>query len=246
MALAARFDGKRNRPRESDIAAYASHLPQDAGTILIAGTGHGHVVIELIRLGYQVHGLETTPEAFEHARHALRDARLEAPVFRQELDAINLAFRYAGAVIDAGLSQCIGRHALGIALQRIGAHLVEPGIVLLALEVPHDAEHPPGAPVVEIDRVKLDDGSIVTRRRERTVRSDAHRLDVVERYELRTGRAVTQREDARTTIEWYDENEALELVRAAGFDAPRIDALASDGETRRYAVVASLRGAAEP
>lgn len=240
--LAARFDAARGDARlSSDIAAYAARLPQDAGTVLVAGTRQARVLVELLRLGYTAHGLEASPDAFDDAQHALRDGGFDVPFFRQDIDGVNLPFRYAGVVIDPRISQRMERLALELALQRMRAHLIGPCIVLLPIEIPREADHPPGAPIVEIERVKVEDGAVITRRRERVVESDAQRMRITDRYELRAGAAVARREDDHVSIEWYDADAALALVRDAGFDSAAVDALASFDDAQRYVVIGSVK-----
>jgi len=242
--LAARF--AQQHPHSiaaTDLAAYASHLPQDSGAVLVAGTHAGRLLLELVALGYHAHGVESSAAELAHAQTALDEGGCAAPLFRQDLATLNLAFRYAGMLIGARLWQGLRRASVQSALTRAKAHLVEPGVLLLELEVPAEAEHPPGAPLVEIERVKLADGSIITRRCERSVDAQAHRVNITERYELRAGAAVTAREDARLAIHWYDESEAHVMMIEAGFANVAIEALAcstSDVNARRFLAIGAL------
>ena len=242
--LAARFAQQHaDSIAATDLAAYASHLPQDSGAVLVAGTHAGRLLLELVELGYHAHGVESSAAELAHAQAALHASGCGAPLFRQDLASLNLAFRYAGMLIGARIWQNLRRRSLQSALTHAKAHLVEPGVLLLELEVPAEAEHPPGAPLVEIERVKLDDHSIITRRCERSVDAQAHRVDVAERYELRSGAAVTAREDARLAIHWYDESEAQVMMIEAGFANVTIEALAcsaGDMSARRFLAIGTL------
>ena len=104
---------------------------------------------------------------------------LTTPLFRQNIAALNLPLRYAAAFVAAGSFQLLTDPvAAQKALERIRAHLVDPGLLLLDLFVPAEAEHPPGAPVVEVQTITLSDGTKIARRSEVFVDVDGRRIDI--------------------------------------------------------------------
>ena len=129
----------------------------------------------------------------------------------------------------------------GVALERIRAHLVDPGILLLDFFVPDEATHPPGAPVVEARTVALYDGKIA-HRSETVVDVEARRIDVRSRYEKRVGPMILAREDETLALTWYSEDEATALVAEAGFRDIRIEppAFVDTRSAQRFAISARL------
>ncbi len=242
--LAALFrDQAEAAPSAADLDWYAGHVPPASGPVLDALCGTGRLMLALLERDCNVHGVEEDPGLYALCARRLHTARRDAPLFRQDLAELNLPFRYAMAFIAGGaFQQLIDPVAIALALARLRAHLVDPGILLMELAVPAQALHPPGAPLVEIERVRCDDGSCITLRSEIRIDVDAVRMERRERYERRAGRGLAGREDQRLMRTWYDEEEALVLLREAGFGNARIEPLdARDGQpgARRFAVLAT-------
>jgi hypothetical protein len=116
------------------------------------------------RTGLSLHGADASPAMLASCGR-LAAMGLTAPLFRQDAAALNLPFRYAAAFIAAGSFQLlVDPIAAQKALERIRAHLVAPGILLMDLYFPAEAAHPPGAPVVQVQTVTLPDGTKIARR----------------------------------------------------------------------------------
>lgn len=241
--LAALFhDLHSSQATASDVDWYVARLPRDAGTLLVAGGDAGRLLLAFCVRGLHAHGIDSSQAALVQCERRLAGAGQSAPLFRQDLDTLNLPFRYAGAMIGASMWQAVHRARTAEALQRLRAHFVDPGVLIIECVTPEYAQHPPGASIIEIERVKLDDGSMITRRSERQVDAEAQRMELTERYERRSGAAVTMREDARATMAWYTSDEMLELVHDAGFANGRVENLRTlePDEATRFAVIASL------
>jgi len=220
---------------------YRRHLPE-SGAILDAMCGAGRVLVPLVEAGVKVHGCDASAAMLAMCEARLAAAGREATLYRQELSALNLPFRYVAAYVDAGAFQRIDDSlAAQRALERIRAHLVPPGIVLIDLYVPAAAAHPPGAPAVEIRTRALPDGSKIAQRSEIVVDAEGRRIAVSSRYERRTGRTISAREDETLALTWYDQESIRELAAESGYtsieilDSPR----SADPGERRFALRAS-------
>jgi cyclopropane fatty-acyl-phospholipid synthase-like methyltransferase len=224
----------------SDVDAYFAHLPRNAGALLVAGGDAGRLLVALAQRGLHVHGVESTPSKLQRCEARLRAAGHDTPVFRQELDALNLPFRYAGALIAAKAWQMLDPLRIDAAVASVRAHLVTPGMLLLQAFIADDAQHPPGAPIVEIERVKLEDASVITRRCERRIDAEAQTFESIERYERRVGTDVVAREDVTIRSCWRTPEEMLALLLATGFAQARIEEIGSTRPGRSYVIVASL------
>ena len=114
--------------------------------------------------------------------------------------------------------------------------------MLVEFFVPEEAEHPPGAPPVEVRAVNLPDGARISLRSEVFYDTARKRVDTVSRYERREGSGIVAREDEKIALTWYDEDEVGVLFRDAGFGDVTFDESvlpASDGG-QRFVVRASL------
>jgi hypothetical protein len=236
-----------DKPRASDgeVAWYASRLPPDSGPALEAMSGTGRLLIPLLQQGRNVHGVDLSPAMIAGCETRLAAANLRTSLFRQDVVTLNLPFRYVAAVVAAGSFQLLtDPSAAQKALERIRAHLVEPGLLLMDMYIPAEAAHPPGAPVVQIQTVTLPDGTKIARRSEVYVDVEGKRIDIKSRYEQRERATIQSREDESLAVTWYSEDEIVALVRDAGYREVTIGepAWATGANTpddeRRFSVVA--------
>ena len=181
-------------------------------------SGSGRLLIPLMQLGLNVHGADASPAMLASCEARLGAAALTTPLFRQDAVTLNLPFRYAAAFVAAGSFQLlVDPIAAQKALERIRAHLVAPGVLLMDLYVPAEAAHPPGAPVVHVETVTLGDGTKIALRSETAVDAERTRIDIRSRYEQRQRTTVIAHEDETLALTWYTEEEIVALLRDAGY-----------------------------
>jgi len=239
------YDADKPRASESEVAWYCARLPRDAGPVLEAMCGSGRLLIRLLQEGRNVHGADMSAAMIASCDARLAAAGLATPLFRQDVTALNVPFRYAAAIVAAGSLQLLkDQISAQKALERLRAHLVDPGLLLLDMYVPAEAAHPPGAPVVQVQTIALPDGSKIARRSEVFVDVEGRRIDIRSRYEQRERATITAREDESLAVTWYSEEEIVALVRDAGYrdvtvaePAWPVDGNAPEGE-RRFSVSA--------
>jgi len=117
--------------------------------------------------------------------------------------------------------------------------LIDPGLLLLDLFVPAEAEHPPGAPIVEVRTVTAGEGVHIGLRSETSCDVDLRRIDVRTRYERRDQTTITAREDETWALTWYTEDEAVRLLGDAGYRDIRIEPAAWPREDGRHFAVSA-------
>jgi ubiquinone/menaquinone biosynthesis C-methylase UbiE len=235
-------DTDKPRAPDAEVAWYTARLPRDAGLVLEAMAGSGRLFIPLTEAGFAVHGVDASESMLASCAARLKIAGHEPQLFRQNVATLNLPFRYAAACVAAGSFQRLADSIAAIeALARIRAHLVDPGILLLDLFVPGEAEHPPGAPVVEVRTIALPDGSQIARRSETFFDTVARRIDVQSRYERRQRARVIAREDEAHALTWHTEDEVTAMLRDAGYRDIAIEppASAPEGERARHFAVSA-------
>jgi len=212
------YDADKPRASDAEVAWYAQRLPRDAGPSLEVMAGSGRLLIPLLLQGLNVHGADASPAMLASCEVRLASAALKAPLFRQDAVTLNVPFRYAAAFIAAGSFQLlVDPAAARKALERIRAHLVAPGVLLMDFYVPAEAAHPPGAPLVHVQTVTLPDGTKIAHRSEIFVDADGKRVDIRSRYEQRERATITAREDEALALTWYGEDEIVALLGDAGY-----------------------------
>jgi hypothetical protein len=237
-------DAVRPSPSDDELAWYVARLPRDAGTVLEPMSGSGRMLVPLLGAGFVVHGVDVSEPMLASCAAHLASAGRQTQLFRQDLTALNLPFRYCAAFIAGGSFQRLtGRHAAIDALLRIRAHSIEPGLLLLDLSIPDQAEHPPGAAVIEVRHAMLADGTHLACRSEWVVDSQKRRISTQTRYERRERSRIVAREDETLMMTWYDEEQISTLLGDAGYRDVRIEAPPSAGpNARHFAVSARTSG----
>jgi SAM-dependent methyltransferase len=210
-------DADRPVASPPEIAWYAQHLPAGA-LCLDLMCGHGRLLMPLVDAGRKVHGVDLSAAMLARCEDKLGAAGLTVPTFRQDVVQMNLPFRYGCAFAAAGAFQLITDHAATAAtLERVRAHLVDPGILYLDCRIPAAASQRLGAPLVEVRTIKLADASQIALRSETTWWADARLTRAENRYAHRRGAQRLAEEHETVTTTWYAPDEITELVRAAGF-----------------------------
>jgi SAM-dependent methyltransferase len=240
-ALSALFhDANSPWPSDEEVSWYVARLPRDAGTVLEPMSGSGRMLVPLLSAGFTVHGVDVSESMLASCAARLASAGRDTQLFRQDLTALNLPFRYCAAFIAGGSFQLLtGRHAAIDALLRIRAHSIEPGLLLLDLSIPDQAEHPPGAAVIEVRHAMLADGTQLACRSERLVDIQKRRIRTQTRYERRERSRILAREDETMTMTWYDEAQISTLLVDAGYRDVRIEVPASAGPNARHFAVSA-------
>jgi hypothetical protein len=240
-ALSALFyDADSPWASDDEIAWYVARLPRDAGTVLEPMSGSGRILVPLLDAGFAVHGVDVSEAMLASCAARLASASRETQLFRQDLTALNLPFRYCAAYIAGSSFQLLtGRHAAIDALLRIRAHSIEPGLLLLDLSIPEQADHPPGAAVIEVRHAMLADGTQLACRSERVVDTQKRRIRTQTRLERRERSRIVAREDETMMMTWYDEEQISTLLADAGYRDVRIEAPATTGPNARHFAVSA-------
>ena len=186
--------------------------------------------------GFNLHGVDFSAAMLASCEARLAARAIKAPLFRQDLTQLNLPFRYTAAFVAAGSFQLITDPAAAAsALQRIRAHLVDPGLLLMDMFVPSESAQRLGAPLVEVRTVKLADGTQIALRSESTVWADARMSRIENRYAHRRGAARIAEEHETLSLTWYSPEEIAALLADAGFrDVTTGESPRDDGEERTY------------
>ena len=234
------YDADKPVAPEAEVAWYAQRLPKDAGALLELMCGSGRLLIPLAAEGFKLHGVDSSAAMLASCEARLAARSIMAPLFRQDLTQLNLPFRYSAAFVAAGSFQLLtDPGAALLALQRIRAHLIAPGILLMDMFVPSASALRLGAPLVEVRTVKLADGTQIALRSEATVWADARMSRTEYRYAHRRGSTRLAEEHETLTLTWYPPEEFAAILDDAGFhDVATEVSPARDGDETTYSVIA--------
>jgi SAM-dependent methyltransferase len=234
------YDADKPAEANGEAAWYAQRLPKDAGPVLELMCGSGRLLVPLVQEGSKLHGVDASAAMLASCEARLAERQLVAPLFRQDLTQLNLPFRYSAAFVAAGSFQLITDPGAAVtALQRIRAHLVEPGLLLMDMFVPSESAQRLGAPLVELRTARLADGTQIALRSESTMWAEARMCRSENRYAHRRGATRLAEEHETLTLTWYSPDEIAAVLAEAGFrDVATGPAPRDGGEDTTFAVTA--------
>lgn len=243
--LSSLFHDAADPPAAADeVAWYVARLPRGAGRILQPMSGSGRILQPLLESGFSIDGADASESMLATCAARVASTGRDAQLFRQDVAVLNLPFRYGAAYMAGGSFQLLtGRHAAIDALLRVRAHLVAPALLLLDLSIPDQAEHPPGAAVIEVRHATLADGTLLACRSEQVIDTARRQVRTQSRYERRDRSRIVAREDETTTMTWYDESQITTLLSDTGYCDVRIEPPATTSlHARHFAVSARTPG----
>jgi Methyltransferase domain len=234
------YDADKPVAPESEVDWYAERLPRDAGPLLELMCGSGRLLVPLACAGFKLHGVDASAAMLASCEARLAAREIVAPLFRQDLTHLNLPFRYSAAFVAAGSFQLITDPGAALAaLQRVRAHLVDPGLLLMDMFVPSESAQRLAAPLVEVRTVKLADGSQIALRSESTTWADARMSRTDYRYAHRRGAARLAEEHETLTMTWYPPDDIVALLVEAGYrDVTASDLKQADDGATAFSVSA--------
>ena len=236
------FDALFPRASDDEAAWYAQRLGDPATLALDAMCGAGRLLLPLLARGFKVHGADASPSMIARCEEKLVAQQLATALFRQDVVSLNVPFRYGTAYIaGSALDAIVDPHDAKQALERIRAHLVAPGTLIVACEVPPTSLQRLAAPLVEVRTAKLADGSQIALRSETVWTEGARSMRSQRRYSQRKGTLRTGEENETVRATWYAPADILDLARGAGYRDARTEPLpfATDREGEAFALIAS-------
>ncbi|MFO1315778.1 MAG: class I SAM-dependent methyltransferase [Burkholderiales bacterium] len=210
-------DADRPAGPGSEVDWYAERIPAEALALDVM-CGYGRLLAPLVARGRKIHGVDASAAMLARCDEKLAAAGASAPTFRQDVAQMNLPLRYGCAFVAGAAFQLLTEPAAAAAaLERIRAHLVEPGLLFIDCRVPPPAVQRLGAPLVEVRTVKLADGAQIALRSETTWSADARLARAANRYVHRRGAQRLAEERERIAWTWYPADEGRDIVLAAGY-----------------------------
>lgn len=181
--------------------------------------GTGRLLLDYMQEGVDIDGVDISPEMIAMARENGAAAGLQPALYVQPMQVLDLPRRYQTIIVPSSSFL----HLTDIAdarqaLRRFYDHLLPGGQLAMSMRV---MDPNPVEVDWEIDSeaIRPSDGALVRRWFRCRYDVDKRLQDVEDRYEIIEDGAVTHSENysAHSYLTWYSVNEALDLVRGAGF-----------------------------
>lgn len=205
----------------TDRTFYRDVIARYGQPALDVGCGTGRLLLDYLAQGFDVDGVDNSPEMLEVCQEKAQRLGLAPRLFLQQMESLDLPRTYRTILVPSSSFQLLtSLDDAHEAMRRFHAH-VHPGGVLV---MPFMILWKDGDPTeddwrVVAEKVRPDDGAVV--RRHSRMRYDvASRLEHSEDiFEVIVDGVVVAREHhgRSPATRWYTQDEAVALYRAAGF-----------------------------
>lgn len=188
--------------------------------VLDVGCGTGRILLDFMQQGFDVDGVDNSPEMLELLRQKAEKLGLEPNVYQQEMHTMDLPRKYQTVLVPSSSFQLLLEESLPpLAMECFYLHLLPGGV----LAMPFMTLWKEGDPLEsEFTRevVRPQDGATV-RRWQHTRFDPATGFEhAIDRYQVLHDGQVTASEEHRQSpaTRSYTQEQAVELYRAAGFE----------------------------
>ena len=122
---------------EADFPFYRDFLTSSPGLALDAGCGTGRLLLEYLRLGFQVEGCDNSPEMLSLCRQRAKAAGLDPVLHHLAIQQLPFAGRYSAIYVACGTFMCIEDESeVDRCLRCLYSSLASGGRVALSIMLP--------------------------------------------------------------------------------------------------------------
>ncbi len=235
------YDVLRGGDEMDEIGFYSNVASEKGGTCLDVGCGTGRVLIPLAQQGIDIMGLDSSQVMVEQCRSRVLAAGLSAEIVRDDMRNFDLGRQFNLVIVPGASFQLLDARADARAsLERMRAHLLPGGLLLMSLFTPYYEivnESLDGVWRLEKDEPFGDEGQ----RALCHVCSDLDRceqlMETRHRFEVIDGGGATLNSEMKLSrLRWYGKYELDLLLAAVGFGSVEMlgnfgDYEAGDGDT---------------
>ncbi|MFC5701400.1 class I SAM-dependent methyltransferase [Cohnella faecalis] len=209
---------------DGDLEYYRSRLEGCKGRILEAMVGSGRVIVPLLQAGFDMDGVDYSPEMLASCRQRCEERGLKVNLYESHLQDLILPQQYEAIIIPGGSFLLIERREDSLhALRRLYEHLQPGGRLILDLFLP-DNRFEIG-PLGGTSTFHLPDGDIITME-SKLVEADLfnqYKITYLKYEKWRKG-ALVQTELQRFALRWYGVEEFKLVLESIGFSDVTISA----------------------
>ncbi len=203
-----------------DPSPYVRFIERYGKPALELGCGHGEPLLDLRELGYDIEGLDSSPDMLDRCRAAAAERGLEAVVHLQPMESMQLDRHFRSIFLAGPTFNLLPDDDTALrALIQIRIHLAPGGSVMIPLFEPDPT--PPEALGRARSHVTADGTQMsvtaVSEERDEQARCQT----TVLRYELTTPTETTI-DERPWLLHWYSQTDIRALAEAAGLTVVRM------------------------
>ncbi len=199
---------------EGDIEYYGGELANIGGRVLEAGVGTGRVLIPLIKNGFTVDGVDSSPAMLKQCRRNLKKHNVKAELFEQDLVDLSLPYKYKAIIMPAGSFCLLPREKIQKVLSSFFNHLSPGGKIIIDLEMPVSFQE--GFTKTDTFLLAADRAIHFSASSEKIDWMN-QKISYINKYELLEKGRLVKREIANFTLYWYGIEEFVMRLALLGF-----------------------------
>lgn len=213
--------------RWPDRAFYLDFVQEHGGPVLDVGCGTGRLLLEFMALGFDIDGVDNSPEMLALCRQKAAAQGLDPRLYLQEVQELDIPRQYRVILVPSSSFQLLlTPDDAQAAMERFYAHLQPGGFLVMPFFIITAKPEQSGLDQVVEDwqiheeAARPEDGALV-RRWVRSVYDMVAKLEHTEdRYEIIVDGEVVESEYHRQSpaTRWYSLEEAQAHFTAAGFE----------------------------
>jgi SAM-dependent methyltransferase len=218
-ALAWSIDGDL----EADFHFFRDFLLTSPGLALDAGCGTGRLLIEYLRLGFQLEACDICPQMVALCRKKAEAAGLRPPIYTLAIQNLPFTGRYSAIYLACGTFMCItGEGEVERCLKALYRNLAPGGRLALSIMLPkylHLAGGPFPSAWEEYYSLTLPDGQgeLVVDWRAHAIDRSRQLIEEENRYRLIANGAIVREEFHLGRHHWYTPEQVAALLEDNGF-----------------------------
>ena len=206
-----------------DRALYRDAILQNGQPALDVGCGTGRLLLDYLSSGFDVDGVDNSPEMLDICREKARRLGLRPRLHQQAMDSLSLPRRYRTIFVPSSSFLLLADASKArAAMARFVDHLESGGTLVMPFMIPWKGEAANNDQAkewrLEAEQARPDDGAIV--RRWSRARFDVAKqlVHTEDRYEVIVDDEVvtTERYSRSPETRWYTLDQALDLYREMG------------------------------
>ncbi len=180
--------------------------------------GSGRLLIPLLQLGYQIHGLDSSPVMLNHCRQRAQELHLNPVLYQGSIETWSTPQQYQGIIIPFGSFQLLypPENAYA-ALEKFKRMLTPGGKLIIDTFVPWEALYENGAEDVSARKIELPSKEWIEIHNHTTADKYKQHLFSKIHYTKYSNNKIVSEEDEQMNILWYYEFEMALLLEKFGF-----------------------------